>query len=214
MAKTSSHCALALLLPLWGMAVQAHQQTGTSLEICDDLGCVHQTEVHMEAALLARLDRLFQPAPADALEERRRIRQAIALLEQQAGTQSPIHLDRGRNPDIDARLPAGGVWPLAANRQGHPDVRGQLDCVAESRNTTRFLRLLAGRGLLHFHRVLEPAFRAPKIFDQHWSAQIAVRTDGHRYVVDSWFLDNGEPPYIQRLKPWLGKQALPHDGVE
>ncbi len=214
MLATVPHLALALLLSLWCVAPCARQGTGVVLDICDDLGCGHQTRVGLDSSLLARLDRFFVSPPADALAERRRIRQAIAWLERQAGSRSPIHLDRGRNPDIHASLPAGGVWPLAANRQAHPDVRGQLDCVAESRNTTRFLELLAARGLLRFHRVLEPAFRAPRVFDQHWSAQIAVRADGRRYVVDSWFLDNGEPPYIQRLGAWLGKQSFPPDGVE
>jgi len=205
---------IVVLLAGWPLALLAHQGDGITVKVCEALGCGHQAGVRFDAALLARLDGLFSPATENALEERRRIRAAIALLEGQAGAQSLIHLDRGRNPDSDGALEAGGAWPLAVNQVSHPDVRGQLDCVAEARNTTRFLRLLAARSLLHFHRVLEPAFRAPKIFDQHWSAQIEVFADGRRYVVDSWFLDNGKPPYIQGLQAWLGKHDLPASGVE
>lgn len=114
------------------------------------------------------------------------IRQAIAILESIAGAHTPTHLDRGRNPIVDD-------WP------------GQMDCIDESMNTRRYLDLLQERGLLHWHRAVERAYRAPYIFDQHWAGQIIERETLDRYVVDSWHLDNGHPPYIQALNDWLRK---------
>ena len=44
--------------------------------------------------------------------------------------------------------------------------------------------------------------RNPLIFNVHWAAIIRDTRDDRRYAVDSWFLDNGEPPYVQPLEDW------------
>jgi hypothetical protein len=36
----------------------------------------------------------------------------------------------------------------------------------------------------------------------HTTAVIEETASGDRYAVDSWFLDNGQPPYIARLEVW------------
>ena len=131
----------------------------------------------------------FQPTAHSAAAERTMIRQAIAILEDIAGTQTPTYLDRGRNPIVDD-------WP------------GQMDCIDESTNTKHYLDLLQERGLLHWHRVVERAYRAPYVFDQHWAGQIVELETLDSYVVDSWHLDNGKPPYIQALNDWLRKRRF------
>ena len=88
-----------------------------------------------------------------------------------------------------------------------------MDCVDESKNTTRFLAFLEQRGLLAWHRVLDAAFRT-SLFEPHWSAQIEEVVSRKRFAVDSWILDNGEPPYIQRLETWKGDLPLPVEGFE
>lgn len=120
------------------------------------------------------------------------IRRAIAVLEQIAGTQTPTFRDRGRNPIIDD-------WP------------GQMDCIDESTNTRRYLDLLQERGLLRWHRAAGRAYRTPHLVDPHWAGQIVELETLDHYVVDSWFLDNGELPYIQVLNDWLRKEALPEN---
>jgi hypothetical protein len=50
--------------------------------------------------------------------------------------------------------------------------------------------------------------RHPWILDVHWSAVIRDRNTGKRYAVDSWFLDNGQLPFIQALDEWLSGQRL------
>jgi hypothetical protein len=132
---------------------------------------------------------MTQPAP-DAATERRRVARAVALFERAVGRRTATSADRHGN--------------LAGS--GRP---GQLDCIDESRNTAGYLRVLAARDLLRWHRVGPRHQRAPWIFDQHWTAVLTERDTGRRWAVDSWFLDNGERAYIQPLQAWLDNDALP-----
>lgn len=62
--------------------------------------------------------------------------------------------------------------------------------------------------MLRWHRVAGRAYRTPYLFDPHWAGQIVELQTLDHYVVDSWFLDNGEPPYIQALNNWLRKDPI------
>jgi hypothetical protein len=123
-------------------------------------------------------------------QERHQLRLAIALLEDTVGRLTGTWRDLGKN---------------AAGAGKH----GQLDCIAESKNTTSYLKLMDQDGLLRWHRVLERTVRHPWILDFHWTAVIEDQTSGIRYAVDSWYLDNGQPPYIQKLDDWLVKRRFP-----
>lgn len=125
---------------------------------------------------------LFEPPAENASDERRQIRRAVALLETEVGAIT-------------------GTWrDLAENVEG-AGLPGQLDCISESRNTTTYLALMQGDGLLRWHRVQAREVRTRFIFS-HWSAVIEQQPDGQRYAVDSWYLDNGEPPDILPLADW------------
>jgi len=53
--------------------------------------------------------------------------------------------------------------------------------------------------------VLEPEVRNwALVFPAHWSAVIEEKTGGEaqRFVVDSWFVDNGQPAVILPLAEW------------
>lgn len=80
---------------------------------------------------------------------------------------------------------------------------GQMDCIDEATNTTTYLRMLAAAGLLPRHTVEHPRTRGYFIFGwPHTSAVIRSLVDGDRYVVDSWFEDNGRPAHVVPLKQW------------
>jgi hypothetical protein len=121
------------------------------------------------------------------------VRQADAEFERIAGRHTPMHRDGPKN-------------------QGSGN--GQTDCVAESTNTTTCLRMLDERGLLLWHEVMNREFRGPLQLDTHWSAQLRDRTTGERYAVDSWYLENGRPPYVQLTREWLRKADFPSDQIE
>lgn len=181
-----------LLLLSASLAAAAFERPPPEILICYNYSCNRTAHVRPSIEDWGRVVAPFKPAAHSPQEERQMIRRAIALLEQIAGEQTPTYRDRGRNPIVDA-------WP------------GQMDCIDESINTARYLELLQQRGLLRWHTVVERAYRAPFMLDQHWAGQIVELQTDKRYAVDSWHLDNGNPPYIQAISDWHRKAPLPTD---
>ena len=127
--------------------------------------------------------------------ERLRLALVIGHLHGWAGEQTPIHVDRGGN---------------------HADegVHGAMDCLDHSATTTRFLEMLERKGWLRHHRVLPRQRRTLFLLNEHFSAAIEEpgpvevseskkKLKPKRYVVDSWFVDNGRPAVILPLEDWL-----------
>lgn len=149
---------------------------------CTDYHCDEGQTVQLNEAQWQSVREIFD-ATSSAAEERQQLRRAIARLEQEVGTIT-------------------GTWRDLAQNVAGAGLPGQLDCIAESKNTTTYLQLLSDANLLRWHRVEARAVRHPLIFNVHWSAVIRDTHSGRRYAVDSWFRDNGEPPYIQPLDAW------------
>jgi hypothetical protein len=171
-----------LLLPLPALADE-------EVTICYNWGCGAEARVVFQYTDLDRIGELFAGVETPEVE-RGSIRLAIGLMERIAGEQTPTRNDRGGNVDDDG-------------------VEGRMDCIDHSHNSTVYLRLLERRGLLRFHRVLDPIDRAPWILDAHWAARIEQQDSGEQFIVDSWFFDNGEPAVIFTLRDWK-RGAEPH----
>lgn len=170
-----------------------------ALPICYGYGCLAQVEIRYSRGQLGDVRRQLFSA-VDAADERKMLAGVIGQLYRWAGEQSEIRNDRGGNY-------ADGHGP------------GKMDCIDHSTSTTRLLTLLESRGYLRWHRVLAPEPRyLLGIVASHWSAVIeevaesSERTtdnageqeslDSARFVVDSWFVDNGEPAVILPLAEW------------
>ena len=153
------------------------------LDVCYDFGCRSHQTVYLFRSDWNRL-RAALAASDTPRQERERIAAAVGLMERIVATMAPTGEDRGRNEG------AGDSY------------HGQQDCIDESTNTTRYLRLFQREGLLRHHAVLERVRRAPLLVNQHWAAQIEERHSGRRFAVDSWLEDNGEPARVQALEAW------------
>jgi hypothetical protein len=176
---------------------------GERVAICFNYDCVAQADVVFSDGQLEELEERMSRARTPD-EEREAIGGAVGRLLGWAGQQSPISADRGGNYADDA-------------------VDGRRECIDHATTTTRLLRLLERRGLLRFHRVLEPAGRLRFWVFPHYAAQIEeMRDDGaqrgageeeasSRFAVDSWFFDNGHPAAVMRLETWQ-KGKYPDDG--
>lgn len=178
-----------VLLLLWSVFAAA----GVRVSVCFNYGCLAQAEVEYGDEQLDRLGRLFVRADSpDA--ERAVVGEAVGLLLGWAGQQSPIAADRGGNYADDA-------------------VYGRMDCIDHATTTTRLLRLMENRRWLRFHRVLEPVLRERFVFFQHYSAQIEEIAPSERqqavprFVVDSWFFDNGQPAAVMPLAAWMAGEG-------
>jgi len=151
--------------------------------ICYGHGCTSLAWVKLGNEQWQRVRGVFA-ASADTPEgEREQIRTAIALMETMVGAMTGTAGDRGGN--------------LAGF--GSP---GQMDCIDESTNTTIYLRMLQKYGLLRWHRVADRATRWSLFTWPHTTAVIEERANLEQWAVDSWFLDNGEPPFVLPLQAW------------
>ena len=194
---------LALILLLHSFSASAVER----VSVCFNYGCLSQSEVVFADTQLDEIARLLRAATTPE-QERDAVAQAVGRLLGWAGEQTPIAADRG-----------GNYADMA--------VHGKMDCIDHSTTTTRFLRMIESKGMLRYHRVLDPALRHRFLIFDHYSALIEEKKtasdcgcDGEveeetsakaespeRYVVDSWFFDNGRPAVVMPLARWQSGES-------
>lgn len=183
-------CQLLLVAGLW-LTTQPLYANPASLQVCTDYECDHRVRIQLQPQQRQHIQQLFAGVNSPD-DERARIARYIAFMETVVGQATGTWRDRARND------------PLA-------DPRGQLDCIAESTNTDRYLQFLDSQGLLRWHEPMPREVRHLWLVRTHWTAVIADRQTGERLAVDSWFRDNGQPPLIVALDDWRSGSADPED---
>ncbi len=156
---------------------------------CFDFGCKSNQEIYYDARQWSDIKQLFTSAALTADQEKQAIRKAIAKMESFSGEIAGTSLDK------------------AGNYPGY-DIIKQQDCIDESTNTFQYLSALEDLKLLKWHKV-EPKKRRTRWFFDHWTAVISENSSNQKFAVDSWYRDNGEPPYIQPLQDWQVKKSFP-----
>ncbi len=151
--------------------------------VCYDYGCASLAWVTLSAEQWQRVRAVFAQPAATPAEEREQIRRAIALFETIVGAMTGTAHDKG------------GTFP------GFGEA-GQMDCIDESINTTIYLSMLQKYHLLRWHNVTDRSTRWSLFSWPHTTAVIEERASRREWVVDSWFLDNGEPPFVLPLETW------------
>jgi hypothetical protein len=157
--------------------------TWQRFSVCYDNGCRSLGYVSLTQQQWEQLRAIFFPVAKTAAEERQHIRAGIALMEKFAGNATGTWRDEG------------GTFNFSS--------AGQMDCIDESVNTTLYLTMLYKYGMLRHHHVADRATRGWFIFGfPHTTAVIRDDARNADWAVDSWFLDNGEPPFILPLDVW------------
>lgn len=155
-----------------------------SLELCGGFACRRTVEVPLASKDAEAVRALFLPEGTSPDRERRTIAQAVALFESVTG-------------------PAAGTPDDGPKNESAGYSGTQLDCIAESANTTAFLLWLQYGGLLRHHTVRYPANRhVGVLFYQHNTAVIQETATARLWAVDSWFHPGGAPPEIIPLPLW------------
>lgn len=185
---------LLCLLLLASFSIRADEQ----VTVCFNYGCRSQADVRFDDRQLRVLSTLLGAAQ-NAEQEREAISQAAGRMLAWAGEQSPIWADRGGN------TADGGI-------------NGAMDCIDHSTTMTRLLHLVADKGWLRYHRVLEIVDRRRFLLFDHFAAQIGELDDAAanspddsrvvaRYVVDAWFFDNGHSAAVMPLERWMAGES-------
>jgi len=162
--------------------------TPERFSVCFQYTCAQVEHLSLTADQWTKVRSFFEPAAASAAEERAQMAAAIAYLEVEIGRE------------------IGTLDDVGGSFQGVLKSGNQLDCIDESTNTTTYLTMMEKDGLLKYHAVQPTANRvANALFFVGWPHTTAVvldTTTNEKWAVDSWFLDNGEPPSIVPLSDW------------
>lgn len=186
--RSGGKILLTLLLLASGVVfTQSASAQGPEFDVCYDFSCRSKSRVVLNRNEWSGVSRLFFPPAASPAEERKQIQRAVGLMEVMAGKYTPTYRDVARNSETLEDLTEANT--------------GQLDCVDEAINTTTYLRLFETAGLIRFHKVLDKAYRRA-LLNQHWAAEVVDNISGESFIIDSWFRDNGEPPYVVRGEDW------------
>lgn len=154
----------------------------TLLTVCHGNGCLNLDYVTLTPDQWKEVRQLFHPLPRSAVEERERLGRAVAQMEKIVGDVTGTSNDKGGTFN-------GGV--------------GQMDCIDESTNTTLYLTMFQKYGLMRQHHIDDRATRGWFIGGwPHTTAVLREKRSNRLWAVDSWFLDNGEPPFILPLETW------------
>jgi len=160
------------------------QPVASEFSICYGHTCQNFAHVSLDKEEWDIIRQFFDPPAGSPQQEREQIRIAVGMLEHIVGKKTGTANDKGEN------------------FQGL-GLEGQMDCVDESTNITVYLTMLQGDGLLRWHVVDHRTSRGISSFQvPHFTAVIRDIENGIRYAVDSWFLDNGEPPFVLPLTIW------------
>jgi len=154
-------------------------------QVCHDVGCENLTPVVMGAGHWRQLEEIFAHPATDAETERQQVARAIARFERLVG-------------------PLAGTFDDQPRNQGGTHVNAQLDCIAETVNTTTYLTLFREQGWLRWHDVALPRHRGLfSLMGPHNTAVLVEKSTDREYVIDTWFHANGELPEIVPVEVWL-----------
>lgn len=186
---TGWRCAGSIVSPIILFAVlwAAPAAAAVSFTICYDFGCRSTSEVILSDPEWNSVANLFPASNPE--QERELISKAVSRMEYLVGLYTPTHRD------IAGNLPS-------PDDNDNPDYfPGQLDCVDESLNTSRYMALFEQHGLLRFHRFTERVYRR-SVLTQHWASAMEEVATGEQFVIDSWFSDNGKEPILVTRSRW------------
>lgn len=178
-----SRSALLACLLLAGSALPG-RAAAEQLTVCHGYSCHYKTRLDLGRGDIARLASIMRSGSGSAEAERRAVSRVVQYYERRAT--AAVGIKDGPKSDF------------GAGRK-----RGQMDCVDESTNTTRILKLVEQRGLLKHHKVMRRASRGFFADGRypHFTAVLEDRS-GRKWAVDSWYEPAGGPPDIMPLEKW------------
>lgn len=171
-----------------------HQYPLESLELNAVPFCYHYTcrvieSIQIPAEAWAQATQVLAVPAKSAPLERALLAEAISRIEVLVGRITATQYDVGGTFKVDAKPRVDSA---------------QLDCVDEAFNMHMYLHLLNKDGKLHWHRIGDLVHRGWLLdLDYPHTALAIVQNDtNERFVIDSWFHDNGRPPEVVSLQQW------------
>lgn len=157
-----------------------------NFKLCHGFGCSDYTWTGLSEKQWMQAVSPLKRKAKDAEQERMNIAKSIARIEKSVQTVSGVSRD------------LGGARTFEKDQ-------GQMDCLDETINTSRYLAFIEAEGLLRFHDVYEPIHRGFFV-DGMWphnSAAVREKETGEIYAIDSYYSDNGGEVHVVALDVWL-----------
>lgn len=152
--------------------------------LCHGYGCRLQEEISLTRDEWMRVRALFSPAAATPEAERAQLRRAVGYMERVTGARA------GTSGDLAGTFTA-------------PFAKGQMDCEDEMLNAGTYMLMFEKEGLVRHHRIAGQAHRGYFLNGwPHMAVLLQEKRTGRKFVLDSWFHDNGAPAEIVELKKW------------
>ena len=121
--------------------------------------------------------------------ERAVLAQVIAYIEEVVGAQTNTQYD------------LGGTFNIYLNLKKAKSE--QMDCVDESANTLLYLRILVQNKKINFHEVAGLRSRGGLWAGYpHTAVLLLDKQSKEKFIIDSWFHENGQPAEIVPFKRW------------
>lgn len=156
----------------------------SSFHVCSEHGCRRKQIIGFDYKQWKRIVKAMKPAAPNPEVERVQLMQVIGIIETIVGRKTGTSKDKP-------------MTEYATNR------KGQMDCLDEALNTGRYVQMLIDQGLVKYH-TLDGRLRRG-FFVNGWPHTAPVLVDkstDKRYVIDSWFLENGKPAFIVPVDEW------------
>lgn len=174
--------------------LKSHERFG----VCYGYGCKYYQKTGLTDEEWLAVQNIFVPKALSAMEERRRIAKAVALLEQFIGPKTGTDNDKRGAAIINF------------------STRNQMDCIDEAFNSTTYLYLMRQAGFIEYHtlgghlrrNVSDLSYPHSTATIHEIGKDIIVEGDGH-FVVDSWFHENGALAEIVPAARWKKNRWSP-----
>jgi len=163
--------------------------TPSNISVCSRYGCKNITQVSIDGQTWAKLTNRFNEIDLHPANERALLAEYIADIEKVIGRKTNTNFDVGGTFNV-----------FLPTRQAKSD---QMDCIDESTNTLTYLRLLDAEGKLRSHEIVGLVSRGGLLAGYpHTAVLILDVANNEKYVVDSWFYNNGRPAVVLPYKTW------------
>jgi hypothetical protein len=164
--------------------------SGDRVYICHGFGCTYKARVDLTSSDLRRLRGILAGGRSSPAAERRAISRAVQWQEKRVASV------------------AGSAGDVGGFDMQNAGVRGQMDCIDESTNTTSLLLIAQKHGYLRHHTVASPVAKGFFLDGRypHATATVKEKKIGTVFAVDSWPTANGQPPVIKPLDAWMAER--------
>jgi len=181
-------CFLAACSHVAGINLGPYYEYGPTrndFKICHGYSCHFQAGVRVSEDEWRTLLTPLENKSVDADAEREALGDTLARIERFVGERTGTHKDKAE---------------AATMRDGHH----QLDCIDETVNLALYLKFIDESKLLHFHGLGRSVHRGYFLNGKwpHNAFSIIEKESKKAYVIDSYYRENGAPPYIIERDQW------------